>query len=214
MKNGIGSTMRQRPLTKNSDIASGDRDSWPPHCCVPAFINAALIRLGYPPDDPYILPGLLGVCVGPKDLNPLKLRVTDDNNERGLSATDAVARINRLFKTQHSNIVFQHVPLKTIAYNLYEEFMEAALENDIVVGIGVDYPILSNNHGPTCRHVLRVERLYSGLVHLFDDSLELDPPHIETDFEQIERASLNVADGFWLIGMAQNFDLPYLTPCR
>ena len=173
---------------------------WPPHCCVPAFLHAALGKCEVALPDPLKLPGLLGVQVGPNDLNPLQLDITKDLNQRGITREQAMACINDYFKKFYPALMFRHIPFKEIQFQMYEDVLASELGKGSVVGIGVDFTMLSNGSGDICRHVLRVESLIKGKAVLFDDSHELNQPQIEVDFFKIEQAALSISDGYWVVG--------------
>lgn len=146
--------MYARPLSYNEEQLV-----WPPHCCVPAFLYSALGKCGVDLPDPLTLPKLLGVQVGPEDINPLQLRITEDFDQRGITCEQAVGRINNYLQKYYPCFAFRHIKFKNIQFKMYGEVLATALEKGLIVGIGVNYTLLKNRSGEVYRHLFRVESI-------------------------------------------------------
>lgn len=187
--------------------SAGIQNKWPPHCCVPAFVHAALLHYGVSVKVPETLPSILGVVVGPNDANPLALPISR-SQIRGVTASEARQRINQLFIELGLPVRFRHVPLKHIDFGLYEDVLECALARELVVGVGVEYSRLAASERRS-QHVLRVLRTTNHRVSLFDDSGETEPAHLTAHWDDLERAILAAPDGFWLVGLPEQLALQH-----
>jgi hypothetical protein len=184
---------------------------WPPRCCVPAFVYAALARNGISAD-PLSLPCLLGVEVSIGDKNPLGLPVSQ-NGTWGMTSEAANGRINRLFQELGLPLAFRHVPFNEIALESYENVLEQAFSRSVVVGIGLNYNLLANvTRVEPVRHVIRVISNRGSNLKLFDDSLEHSCSEFTVPWDKIERAVLNILDGYWLIGRRPALALDHTLP--
>jgi hypothetical protein len=186
---------------------------WPPQCCVPAFLNAALLAHKVPVVAPAVLPGMLGVRVAPGDVNPLELPVARPSEPPGVTADDASKAIAAILRDLDAPIRFRHVRLKEITFELYENVLEEALRRGLTVGVGVDYAKLAATpRHVSALHVFRITRIMRGEVTLFDDSRECKPSNIHTPWIMVEAAALAVNDGFWLIGPPSDLNFAHAPP--
>jgi hypothetical protein len=136
---------------------------------------------------PSALPGVLGVRVRPDQDNPLGLALADDRYPPGIRASDAEREINRLFVELELPLRFRRVSFLEIAFQLWEDVLDAALAKGVVVGLGVDFGVLMERPTPrSAQHVLRV------LAH--------------------NGEYLEVPDGFWMVGAEQDLHLPFTLP--
>lgn len=186
---------------------------WPPQCCVPAFVHAALLMHGVTIAHPDVLPGILGVRVRPDDDNPLSLPAADAENPPGVAAARADATINRLLRDLATPLRSRRIPFSHVSLGLWEDVLDAALSRSITVGLGLDYGVLIGRlNDRSAQHVLRVVERIPRALHLFDDSGESTPSSFTVDLDRVERAALAISDGFWMIGPAQELDLPGTLP--
>lgn len=200
-------------MAKPDYVLLRDDAQWPPHCCVPAFVHAALENFGIPFDALSMLPALLGVRVGSADANPLALPVAAPGEVCGVTASEAVRSISRLFHDLELPIHFRHVPFNEITLRLYDNVLRCALDRELVVGLGIDYSQLVTPKGKSrTLHVLRVLNMTNDQLLLFDDSHDRRPPQFSCSWDEVERTVLAVPDGYWLIGSPANLSLPYTLP--
>ena len=194
-------------------IVELDARQWPDQCCVPAFVHAALLRLGVACPVPEALPGILGVRVPPGQENPLGLPLSDDEHPAGVTAVDAERAVNRMCRELNLPIRLRRVPFLTITFDLWEDVLAAALDRGAVVGIGVDYRVLAKADPlSSAQHVLRVVSLQEDALELFDDSGESNPPRLHVDRDRVHRAVLAISDGLWIMGRERDLTLPYTLP--
>ncbi|MEA3015342.1 MAG: hypothetical protein QOI38_64 [Sphingomonadales bacterium] len=188
-------------MQAESAVPPSDRRKWPPHCCVPAYVHAALAGFGVSVETPSVLPSLLGVHVGPNDENPLGLPVTSDDSVRGMTASGASKAVPELLKALGSPLSFRHVRFNEIPFALYEDILRAALESRVASAAGVKWSAFDRSPGASdALHLLRVTSFDGGMVSLFDDSRECEPPEMKRPWQELESAVLAAADGFWFIG--------------
>lgn len=184
--------------------------SWPPECCVPAFIYSALMVKGINIEVPEALPSLLGVRVHPDQLNPLHLAFADNKNPAGIRAADAEREINRLFDELRLPLFFRHVPFLEVSLGLWEDALDEALLRGVVVGVGLDFSILTKRSAPrSAQHVMRVLKKTGNQLVLVDDSGEADEPCFNLSMDQVNQAVLSIPDGLWLVGTENELQLPF-----
>lgn len=186
---------------------------WPPHCCVPAFVKAALRQLGVdcPGDEAFAR--FLGVRVAPGQENPFGLTFATETHPAGISAGDAERQINRLCRSLQVPIYFRHVPFRSIAFGLWEDVLQTARRSSAVVGVGVDYHQLEKiEPDRSALHVLRIVECRRNTVKLYDDSGESVPTCFEISHDRLERAVIAASDGYWILGSAECMSLPYVLP--
>lgn len=178
---------------------------WPPQCCVPAFVNAALIVLDQKFKAPQALPVLLDVKVLPFDDNPLGLNVAGEINQAGVSSKQAAIKLKDILKDTKPKLDFFYVGSNHVSFGLHEEFIKDILEQGAVIGLGLDYNILTSqtpNADLNFRHVLRVIGVKGHTIELFDDSFENE---IQTHLVSLGNAILAmqaVNGGYWILGPA------------
>ena len=186
---------------------------WPPHCCVAAFVHAALIEHSIPFEAPAALPSLLGIRVDEGDYNPLMLPIAPPGYVSGLTAAEASLTINKLFRELNLEISYRHIPLNEVMLGLTEDVLSSALQRRLVVGLGVNYShFYCSRAMADALHVFRVTSFTGNRVILFDDSRELDPPTFGKPWREAELASLAISDGLWLIGKVEDLQLPHTMP--
>lgn len=185
---------------------------WPPHCCVPAFVHASFISRGLTPPPPHILARALGVRIGPGDPNPFGLDVALNPLERGVCPSDAVLKLNTLLVECAPGHAFRHIPFRTIAHEQYNSVLAAALAALCSIGVGVDPAQLPIVASPEQRHVVALLEIVEDGVTFCDDSTGGEHGHISWD--ALERAVLDVADGYWVIGHESALNLPDCLPYR
>lgn len=185
----------------NSSKAWIGNGRWPAHCCVPAFVYAALNINGIDFLEPASLPSLLGVHVGPDDDNPLGLPLAEMDDDRGVTVTVAERMIQAMLDELELPIFFRYLPFKEIPLGLYEDVLSDALNKGLVIGLGVDVSKLSIAQcQDKALHVLRVVNSNYKYVMLFDDSYEFVPPELICTWDEVERSVLAAKGGFWLFG--------------
>jgi hypothetical protein len=186
---------------------------WPAQCCVPAFIHAALVHFGITNLVPEALPSILGVRVRPDQENPLGLALANDAYPPGISGADAEREVNRVCRDLGLPIRLRRVPLNSIAFDLWEDVLVAALESGAAVGVGLDYHVLTGADSlRSAQHVLRVVSLREDTFELFDDSGEMVPPHSYVGGDRLHRAIVAIPDGLWIVGRKRDLALPLTLP--
>jgi len=184
---------------------------WPPHCCVPAFVEGALGQLGYAAPSQEALARVLRVTVGPSDPNPFSLPISADASEWGVRPEVAADAIEQVVSAANQSLAFRHIPFSTIALESYRAVLAAALRGGACVGTGIDPLRLKLGNVPDRRHLVRVRALSGSTVSFIDDSADAPTP-IEESWGLLEFAVLDVADGFWLIGSVTALTLDYCLP--
>lgn len=187
---------------------------WPPQCCVPAFVHAALVQLGEDCPYPMTIPGILGVRVGQGQANPLELALADAAHPPGIRGGEAERAVNRMCREIGSPFRLRRVPFKTIVEDLWLDVLDEALSRGAVVGIGVDYGILTTGGSPdrSAQHVFRVLGREPRTLTLFDDSGEsgLDTMTVEPD--RLRVAVLPIDDGLWIMNAATELNFAHTLP--
>jgi hypothetical protein len=186
---------------------------WPPRCCVPAFLFAALSTRKIVIREPQLLARALGVKVAKGDANPLDLPIAQPSEPSGVSSSHAAQTISNFLRDMNSPIRFRHIKLNEITFGLYEDVLGEALKRGVAAGIGVDCANLYADQAmETSLHVFRVVRLKANEITLVDDSHETRPSEFTLPWIRAERASLAASDGFWLVGNFNDLVLPHTLP--
>ena len=186
---------------------------WPPQCCVPAFLYAAIRELGIPFDKPEQLPAMLGVRVVRNDANPLGLLTAETTLSAGISAANAAKAIEIFLRNNATTLRFRHIRLCEITLGLWEDVLREALRRNVIVGIGVDYSVLSGRQSDErSLHVFRVSSIEQSTLTLSDDSGECEPRVFDVPWYAAEHATVAANDGLWLIGSVLSLKLPYTLP--
>jgi dCTP deaminase len=201
-----------RPLFTSQEQSAGAgrpsyvrHERWPPHCCVPAFLHAALKELGHADIDPAKLATKIGVKVGPLDSNPFGLQVVESATARGVLPSVAVRTINVLLGEINSDFAFRHLRFNEIACDGEFEVLETALRRQLIVGVGLDYSHLDSSVLPQTRHLMRISRAVEHDIELADDftgGIQM------RRWDHVELASKALLDGFWLIGPRNQLQFP------
>lgn len=189
---------------------------WPPQCCVPAFVHAALVQLGEDCPYPETIPGILGVRVRPDQENPLELALADASHPPGIRGADAEREFNRMCREIGSVLRLRRVPFNTIVGELWIDVLDDAMSRGAVVGLGVDYHVLMTRgtSDRSAQHVLRVLGREGQLFTLFDDSGESDPATIMVDTERLHAAVLPIHDGLWIVNSVTELNFAHTLPWR
>ena len=178
--------------------------TWPPQCCVAAFLYSALEGQGVKYESPLALPALLGTNVGPGDKNPLNLPINSDKKLRGLTVSRAVATFAEFFKNECMDLAFRYIAFKEVPLALYGDVLKKALSENISVGLGMDVSYLAlHTSSVPANHVFRVTAFDGAEVLLVDESGECETRIFKKEIEVIERAVLAADNGFWLVGPQQ-----------
>jgi hypothetical protein len=185
--------------------------AWPPQCCVPAFVHAALVKFGVDCAYPETIPGMLDVRVLPDQKNPLRLRLADATHPPGISGADAEREVNRMCADLKLPVRLRRVPFNTIQAELWEDVLDAALASGAVAGIGVEYNLLMGTtmSKRSAQHVLRVLHRDARSLRLFDDSGESEPAAITVDLERVRSSVLPIGDGLWIMNDKSRLNMPY-----
>lgn len=201
--------------------------TWPPCCCVPAFLERAILELGEVRQRrPLMRAELARACNVSVPLgvdNPFGLPVSDDPTEWGATPTDALNALPvaqaMLGATRELTMTLQY--LDQIVYQMYEVVILDRPPDAAVIGLGFDYRHLATSkrapEPPTLsQHLVRLTpagdesllqpnvrsadfRLdYSGDVHVFDDSGEV-PACAELSWIALTRAARRSGGAFWVV---------------
>lgn len=162
---------------------------------------------------PETLPSILGVRVRPDQDNPLGLMLADHRYPPGIRAADAEREINRLFVELQLPLRCRRVPFLEIGLGLWEDVLDAALNKNVVVGLGVDFGALTQRTMLNkAEHVLRVLAHNGDHIEVVDDSGEFTLGSFNVTTDRMSRAVLAIPDGFWMIGAGQDLQLPFTSP--
>jgi hypothetical protein len=185
---------------------------WPPHCCVAAFVDAAIRTLCGQQLDRASLARDLKTVTAPGLANPWGLDIDEDPSAQGVLARTAVRQLGTLLQRVNSELSFRHIRFSTIAFEQYPDVFGQAISLGNVVGIGFDYSLLFGE-SLRARHVARA-RLASNPteVVLVDDSHRGKLPVVTVDWPALERAVFAVDDGFWVIGPRHSLALNHTLP--
>jgi hypothetical protein len=188
---------------------------WPPECCVPAFVHAAMVAKNVALPEPDALPGILGVRVRADQDNPLGLALADQYHPPGIRAVDAEREINRLFTKLGLQLQCRRIPFLEVGFGLWEEVLDVALARDLVLGLGVDFSVLMQRSTQrSAQHVLRVLTHVDDRLEVVDDSGEATQDRFFVTTDRASMAVLAIPDGFWMIGEKQCLQLPFTLPWR
>lgn len=125
--------------------------TWPPQCCVAAFLGHAVAALVGDFDalrretTRRDLAIALGVTVGPSDPNPWGLPVADDEEKWGVNVEDIEGRLEpvELVLGCGRGFNLEVIGLNTIPFQLFEDAVIGLSGPDVVLGISFDYAELS-----------------------------------------------------------------------
>lgn len=174
--------------------------SWPPHCCVAAFVVAAIHSILDLSLDRALVARAIGTRVGPEDRNPFGLQVTLDPELLGVTRPAAEGRLPSLLKEFDSRLTFQHTPFNTVTLGLFDEVLRSLTSKAVVVGVGLRWDCLIGQAHQS-RHVCRAQPAEGPEeVILLDDSSGIPPHPYRFRWETVEHAVRHLGDGFWLIG--------------
>jgi 5-amino-6-(D-ribitylamino)uracil---L-tyrosine 4-hydroxyphenyl transferase len=178
-----------------------DATSWPPFCCVAAFVAASLEKLGHAHIDRKKIALELGISVAPTSHNPWNLQVEANPLLQGLTVAAAETRIPRLLMAFDPKLSFRHVPLNHILLGLVEDFIDQATRQGRVLGIGYDANRLDGAGTGVTRHVARLEPTEGGeAAVILDDSASRPPSPRVVRWSDLLPATNAIHDGFWIIG--------------
>ncbi|WP_150131843.1 hypothetical protein [Sphingomonas carotinifaciens] len=189
---------------------------WPPQCCVPAFVHAALVQLGVDCPYPEAIPGILGVRVRADQSNPLGLALADASHPAGIRGADAEREVNRMCRELDSPLRLRRVPFKTIVEELWMDVLDDAMSRGAVVGLGIDYNVLMGTVASdrSAQHVMRVLVRDGESIAIFDDSGESVPAMISVDPARVRAAVLPIDDGLWIMNRGSELNFAHTLPWR
>lgn len=207
----------------------GTTSSWPPQCCVPAFLLRAVVSLSGQDigDLEHMRMGTaiaLGVRVAPRDRNPWNLPVAADAAAWGVTPTAALRRFPRLTELLglRRSVQLEILPLASIAFEQFEEAIRARSCGGAVVGLGLDCATLGELTGrrvpdDRARHVVRLSPLpgddmrnptilddrfdfgYRGTIRFFDDSGEFAADECVAPWQDVLDASRRADGAIWSV---------------
>lgn len=187
-------------------------EKWPPRCCVPAFVEAAIRHFRITPPNRQLIAEQLSVAVMSADPNPWKFPIVNDIKDTGVKPSEAVLRINELLREHASTLRCRRVPFSTIAFGLYAEVLTQALERNVSIGIGLDWRFIDRQCRDTARHLTRVLDFKTSSAVLIDDSYCDNSQHWTIDIATLERSVNAVSDGFWIVGPISALSFTYTIP--
>ncbi len=181
--------------------------TWPPFCCVAAFVARALQHFGHTVIDHRELTLALGIRVSPEKKNLWALPVEADPNLGGLLVSDAKRSVPEVLRQYSDDLHFRHVRFNVITLGLYSDALDQSLNQGCVVGAGFNRAVLTGKQG-TIRHVSRISNTQDySRVSLIDDTYGSPPCRTEVDWAVLEHAVYSVNDGFWIIGRTDSMKL-------
>lgn len=195
----------------NSNLRSLS-DCWPPHCCVAAFVAAALQNYGLRSVGRPEIARRIGVRVGINDENPFQLSTTEQSDQTGLAPAYAAVTINKMLAECNTGLAFRHVRFDQIALDGEQQVLEEALRRSVVVGVGVDYSLIESNHPLSQRHLFRVCGMEGEQVCLVDDSRGSRLENVILQWDQLEAATKSIGDGWWMIGRTDQLSFSRTLP--
>jgi len=146
--------------------------SWPPRCCVPAFLGRAVAefsseRAVVDSDDVRrAIAKATDVVLAPTDFNPWNLRTSDDDEELGVTPARARATISSVVAILGccDDLTLKIIPITEIGFELYEEAVSDLTAAGAIVAIAFDYSALQAAIGKTPpgrrgHHVVRLSPL-------------------------------------------------------
>lgn len=202
---------------------------WPAHCCVPAFLGAAVGALAQPViadscDTRRVLAHLTQATLPSEDVNPWGLPTSDEPDDWGVTPSKALATFPEVaaFLNARADLVFEICPFNEVPFGLYEDAVSDLIAGGAVVGISFDHAQLRSEMGlsePESRahHVARLTPFpeesgrepnvssaafgfdYDGALWVFDDSGELSGDDALVDWASLLRASRRVGGGLWVV---------------
>lgn len=187
---------------------------WPPQCCVPAFVFAAIKQFGIEPPHRKLIAESLSVGVLESDENPWNLHVVTSYIDAGVKPSHAMRCINKLLREYANELRFIHIPFSTIAYGLYDEVIAQSLERSVVVGIGLDWSALSKVGTGGAKHVARVTQMTKKGLQLVDDSSDSSASSLFASWDTVNWSTREPLDGLWLIGPLDLLTFSSTNPIR
>jgi hypothetical protein len=184
-------------------------DSWPPGCCVPAFVAAALKIFGHTIVERRLLAHQIGIKISPGIWNPWNLPIQPDPDLAGLLPSEAEERLPKLLKEYDTPLSFRHIPFRFVTLGLWEGLFGQAHKRGCAVAVGLNNAMLQSEAG-RLRHVARIlPSIDPRKIMVLDDSFGIPPREMTVYRELLERAVHSVDDGFWIIGTEDSleFDL-------
>jgi hypothetical protein len=123
------------------------RVTWPPQCCVPAFLGSAVAALTgnldvlRREDIRRDLAVAVGVVVGPKDANPWGLPVSNDPEKWGVKAENIKGSLEPVGSVLgcHRTFTLEVINFDSIPFQLYEDTVIELSRGRVIVGISFDY---------------------------------------------------------------------------
>jgi hypothetical protein len=184
-----------------------DRIYCPDYCCVPAFVFNGLLWVGFKGLTLEKITKELDIGVAPNTKNDWNLRVEEDEYLRGIKSSDAIIRINSLFRKEGLNKYFRHIRLNEISLGLYTDVINEAIEKRIFIGIGYNLARLKGIKG-SIRHLSTIKSLVDDrIIELAENCLNEFIDCRKVKWDELEKACLDENDGLWLIGDKNIFEL-------
>jgi hypothetical protein len=175
--------------------------------CVPACINMILMRRRFKRLPQQLIAHELGLVVPPHRVKEFpSARVSDCEKEWGVHPQDHEASVGRLFDQYDIPLAEQFVSIAKIPADCHGEFLCDQLQegNDVIVGY--DYLTLRGK-GKHVAHVSLITDVdpHAGWVWLLDPAGDgRNEPGAEVPLQYLARATWEVHDGFWCIGVKED----------
>lgn len=152
---------------------------WPPQCCVPAFLWAAVHGLC---DQRVQVPSViemkaaataLKIVVSPEDANPFEFPVSNDPLKWGVKAVDATSRFDAFLSSigVEKRLNLSLFPINEIDFEAYEEVILELQSTGGIVGIGFDYQYYLEKSGLPSLEGLRRGHHLVRLTPIGDEAL-------------------------------------------
>lgn len=179
------------------------QEAWPDFTCVLCFFIKGFERLGYALT-PNELAKYLDIKIPTNENNPFLLEQTSDESSLGIKPHLASKQVNDFILSQlpDSNLKFFHIPLNTILYRMYFEFLQELQKYNIVIGFGYNYSDFKSDGGEGVKnkHVSFLSEFNQDSVVIEDFYINNNGVVWDTSFEKFIKSIESVNDGFWLIG--------------
>ena len=177
-----------------------NNETWPLYTCTACFVFNALKSFGVI-IEPEKVAKSLNIRVPIDVANPFGLTTTEDANQYGLTTIEAKTNIRHLLSEHAPLLIFKHLPLSEILYQMYEETIDHYLNAGFQVGIGYDYSDLSND-SKVNRHVSFISRGNGyRITDYYEDQKGME---IGLTIAKLIWSSSKIQDGLWLIGKQNN----------
>jgi hypothetical protein len=153
----------------------------------------------------------LGTLVAETDANPWNLPLAESPDRLGTRAQDVERSLPGVLGAASSRLGFRHIPFSTVAFRDFSGVLFEARAGGCVVGVGFN-PVRIGWGDGEHRHVARTEPgAGREQVTLFDDCRGAVGGE-SIQWADLEAATLEIDDGFWVVGPHDSLALSLALP--